>query len=220
MRHHIFGDSMRPGTSIYDFKAFGPLAGACWTPGDGDLFVATRQGRAIRFSEKQVAPQGSQGIRLDSHDQVVGIAAVYPSSSVFLLGSDGRGTIRLMEGFSPNKAPGAGGKVALNTDHLVSVLNVDEQQDLLIITKLCKIIRFRMVEIPPKDGVVQGVVCMSLRADEPVPRLRSTLAPAHLDQEINKPRKKATKLGSLSFEKSGKRVRSSYNVSATYLRSC
>ena len=131
------------------------------------LLQHDRVGRS-RFSEKQVAPQGSQGIRLDSHDQVVGIAAVYPSSSVFLLGSDGRGTIGLMEGFSPNKAPGAGGKVALNTDHLVSVLNVDEQQDLLIITKLCKIIRFRMVEIPPKDGVVQGVVCMSLRADEPV----------------------------------------------------
>lgn len=165
LRHHVFGEYMKPGTALYDLKSFGPLAAACWTPGDGDLFIATRQGRAIRFSEKLVPPQGGLGIRLADGDVAVGLAPVYPDSGVFLLTADGKGTIRLMEGFSPNKAPGAGGKIAISTDHLVGVLNTDEAGDLFVISRLSKIIRFQANEVPAKDGVVQGVICMSLRAD-------------------------------------------------------
>lgn len=168
LRHHVFGEYMKPGTSLYDVKVFGPLAAACWTPGDGDLFIATRQGRAIRFSEKAVPPQGVLGIRLGDDDLAVGITPVYPDSGVFLLGVDGKGTIRLMEGFSPNKAPGAGGKNAISTDQLVASINVDEAEDIFIISQLGKIIRFHAGDVPEKDSVVQGVVCMSLRGDEPV----------------------------------------------------
>jgi DNA gyrase subunit A len=167
LRHHVFGEYMKPGAVLYDFRAFDFLANAAWTPGDGDLFIATQQGRAIRFAEKLIAPQGAQGIRLAEQDKAVSIVPVYPDSSIFMLGADGRGTVRLMEGFTPNKAPGAGGKIALNTDRLVCAVKVEPTDQLFIISKLSKIIRFRVEEIPPKDGVVQGVVCISLRADEP-----------------------------------------------------
>jgi DNA gyrase subunit A len=168
LRHHVFGDHMKPGTPLYDFRAFGYLASAAWTPGDGELFIATQKGRAIRFSEKLISPQGTQGIRLSEQDTAVGITPVYPDSAVFLLSADGRGTIRIMDGFTPNKAPGAGGKIALTTDKLVCALRVEMIDQLFIISALSKIIRFRVEDIPPKDGVVQGVVCISLRADEPV----------------------------------------------------
>jgi DNA gyrase subunit A len=171
LRHHVFGEYMKPGAALYDLRSFGPLAAACWTTGDNDLFIATQQGRAIRFSEKLVPPQGGLGIRLTENDLVVGIAAVYPESGVLLLSADGRGTVRLMQGFAANKAPGSGGKAAITTERLVSVLNVDERQDVFILTRLSKMIRFRLEEIPPKDGLVQGVVCISLRADEPVAAL-------------------------------------------------
>lgn len=168
LRHHVFGEYMKPGTSLYDTGKFGPLTSACWTPGDSDLFIATRSGRAIRFSEKLVPPQGAQGIRLTPGDQAVGITAIYPDSGIFLLSADGMGTIRLASGFSPNKAPGAGGKQALKTNYLITALNVDKQRDLFVITQLSKIIRFRVEEVPSKDGVVQGVICISLRNDQPV----------------------------------------------------
>jgi DNA gyrase subunit A len=167
LRHHVFGEHMKPGAPLYDVKVFGPLASACWTPGDSDLFIATRQGKAIRFSEKTIPPQGGQGIRLSDNDQAVAITSVYENSGVFLLSADGKGAIRLMEGFSANKAPGAGGKIALNTDHLITALSVDEKDDIFIISRLSKIIRFPAGHIPPKEGVVQGVICMSLRGDEP-----------------------------------------------------
>jgi DNA gyrase subunit A len=165
LRHHVFGEYMKPAMALFDPKNFGPLAAACWTPGDGDIFIATRQGRAIRFSEKLIPPQGGLGVRLSNGDEVVGIAGIYEDSGVFLLGADGRGTIRLMEGFNANKAPGAGGKTAMATDHLVGAQTAITGSDIFVISTLSKIIRFRSAEIPAKEGVVQGVNCMSFRAD-------------------------------------------------------
>ncbi|MGE5222293.1 MAG: DNA gyrase C-terminal beta-propeller domain-containing protein [Omnitrophica WOR_2 bacterium] len=165
LRHHVFGEYMKPGTALFDAKQFGPLAAACWTPGDGDLFVATRFGHAIRFSEKLVGPQGGPGIRLEEGDQAVAIAGVYQESSVFMLGADGRGTIRSMEGFNPNKSTGGGGKIAMNTDSLIAAFTIEENDDIFAISRLSKMIRFMAAEVPVKEVVVQGVNCMALRAD-------------------------------------------------------
>jgi DNA gyrase subunit A len=91
---------------------------------------------------------------------------VQEDSSVFLLSADGKGAIRLMSGFAANKAPGAGGKVALKAEQLVGAVTCTDRDDLFVISRLGKIIRFQAVEVPPKEGVVQGVNCMALRADE------------------------------------------------------
>jgi DNA gyrase subunit A len=165
LRHHVFGEYMKAGATLYDEKAFGPLACAAWTPGDSDLLIVTRQGKAIRFSEKLVPPQGGPGIRLSDGDEAVALTPVYGDSGVFMLSADGRGTIRLMEGFIPNKAPGAGGKIAMNTDELVGAATVESGDEIFIISRLGKVIRFSADEVPPKDGVVQGVNCMSFRLD-------------------------------------------------------
>ncbi len=166
LRYHYLGENLRPGTSLYSIKDFGPPVAVCSTPGDADLFIATRQGRAIRFPEKLVPLQGCSGVRLEQGDVPVAIASVYSDSGVFLVGADGRGTIRLMAGFSPNKAPGGGGKAALRTGHLAGAVTVNENDDLFILSKVSKIIRFRAAEVPAKEDVVQGVNCMALRADE------------------------------------------------------
>ena len=166
MAGHLLGEKLLPGTILYDVKKLGPPISACWTPGDGDLFITTRQGLAIRFSARQVPMRGCLGIRLERDDTAVAIAAVREESGVFLLGADGRGTVRLMSGFRANKSPGGGGKVALKTDYLVGAATASENDDVFAISRLGKIIRFQAAEIPPKEGIVQGVNCMALRADE------------------------------------------------------
>jgi DNA gyrase subunit A len=168
IRAAYLGKSMIEGTTFHDVKEGGPLAAACWTAGDGDLFLATRQGLAVRFNENQVPARGVRGMRVTPEDQVVAVTGVYPESGVFMLGHDGRGTVRLMPGFSANKAPGAGGKVAFKTERLVGAARVDENDDIFIISRLGKLIRFTAGEVPAKEGVVQGVHCMTLRADETV----------------------------------------------------
>ncbi len=166
---HYFGNSLRPGTVLYDTKDGGAPAAVCWSSGGADLFILTRSGKAIRFAERQVPVRGCLGIRLDPGDAIAGVTGTAEEDAVFLLTSDGKGTIRLMNGFSANKAPGSGGKVAIKADAVVGVagihMNSIEQCDLFVISELGKIIRFQAAEVPPKEGVVQGVNCMNLRAD-------------------------------------------------------
>lgn len=156
----------RDGDFLYNTANQGGPIACCWTSGKDDLFIATKQGQAIRFDERQVPKGGCLGIRLDVGDELLGITATNENGGVFLLSNDGKGTIRLMEGFRQNKAPGAGGKVAIKTDALAAAVAVEESDDLFIISESGKMIRFSAEEIPAKTGVVQGVNCISLRNDE------------------------------------------------------
>ena len=159
------GKSLQPGTMIYNINEGGAPAAACWTSGNEELLIATRQGKAIRFAERLVPVRGCLGLRVDPGDAVVGVAGASEESGVFLLTDDGKGTIRLMRGFSANKSPGASGKVVMKTETLVGAYAVKAGDDVFAISALGKIIRFQADEVPAKEGVVQGVNCMSLRND-------------------------------------------------------
>ena len=173
LRHHLFGEYLKPGTTLFNSKETGPLAAACWTPGDADLFITTRNGIAIRFAEKLIPPRGDLGIRPAAGDIVSSITSVNDSSSVFLLSADGKGTLRTMSGFNPNKSAGGGGKMALKTSKLVAAFAVDLADDIFIISRLGKLIRFRADEVPPTEGVVQGVICINLRSDDATAAVKS-----------------------------------------------
>jgi DNA gyrase subunit A len=176
LRHHLFGESMRQGTQVFNMNEFGPLASACWTPGDADLMIVTQLGAGIRFAEKTVPPQGGLGLKVAENDKVIGITSVAENSGVFILGNDGKGTIRLMSGFAANKSPGGSGKLAFKSRNAIGVLTILPDDDIFIITRLGKVIRFKSDEVPPTEGVVQGVNCISMRADEAVSVLRTGLS--------------------------------------------
>lgn len=162
---HYFGSNLQPGTVLYDPREGGAPAAACWSSGDDELFLATRAGRAIRFAERQVPVRGRLGMRVDREDTIVGAAALPVDGGVFMVTTEGKGTVRLMSGFTANKSPGAGGKVGMKTDQLVGAVAATPGDDIFLISELGKIIRFALDEVPPKEGVVQGVNCMNLRAD-------------------------------------------------------
>ncbi|MBX2998305.1 MAG: hypothetical protein KF893_07305 [Caldilineaceae bacterium] len=159
---------LAPGTQLEVRPGHRPVA-ACWGNGDRDLFIVTRTGQGIRFEEKLVPIQGGcLGIRLDTNDTALALTRVDEATGVFMLGDDGKGTIRQMSGFRANKSPGAGGKTVMKVDRMVDARSVGEDEDIFIISRLSKLIRFAADEVPPKEGVVQGVNCISLRADEAV----------------------------------------------------
>ena len=49
---------------------------------------------------------------------------------------------------------------------LIGALRVTAADDLFVISKLSKIIRFQAAEVSTSEGTVQGVNCMTLRGDE------------------------------------------------------
>jgi DNA gyrase subunit A len=164
--NQYLGKNLQPGTVLYNIAEGGSPAAACWTAGNDDLFIVTRTGSAIRFGERLVPVRGCLGMRVDPNDEVIGIAATDAEGGVFMLNDEGKGTIRLFSGFGANKAPGASGKTAMKAEKVVGVVAVGPESDLFAISRLGKVIRFRANEVPAKEGVVQGVNCMSLRADE------------------------------------------------------
>lgn len=166
VRASFLGPNLIQGTIYHDVKEGGPLAAAAWTNGAGDLLIVTRAGKGIRFAESQVPARGCLGIRLDPVDKAVAVCGVQDGSAVFMVAQDGAGTLRHMSGFAANKAPGAGGKTAMKADHVIGAVVAGDNDDLLVISRLGKIIRFAAAEVPVKEGVVQGVNCMNLRADE------------------------------------------------------
>ncbi|HWQ03912.1 MAG TPA: DNA gyrase C-terminal beta-propeller domain-containing protein [Longilinea sp.] len=166
LRHHVFGEHMRPGTPMFRAEEFGRLASVCWTPGNADLLLITRRGMGIRFSEKIINPAGDVGIKLSEGDSLVSVLSVDDDSSVFIAAADGRGTIRKMAAFAPNKSTGGIGKIAMRSDQIAGAITVTPADDIFMVSKLVKIIRFPANEVPETEGVVQGVVCMQLRADD------------------------------------------------------
>ena len=161
-----FGKSLIPGMAFHDVKQGGQVTAVCWTRGSDEIFLATGQAQGIRFRETQVPSRGGcLGLRVAPDDEVVAVASVTEGSGVFVVGHDGKGTIRQMSGFRMNKAPGAGGKAILKTDELIGAVTVKETDDIFIIAQEGKMIRFQASEVPPKAGVVQGVNCMEVRND-------------------------------------------------------
>lgn len=167
VRKSFFGSTLFPGMSFHDPKHGGTVTNACWINGGHEIFIATQTGQGIRFRESQVPERGGcLGLRVDPDDVAVAVTAVTERSGVFVVGHDGKGTIRQMSGFRMNKSPGAGGKLVMKTEKLIDAATVDSQDDIFTISQSGKIIRFQAEEVPPKEGVVQGVNCMGLRNDE------------------------------------------------------
>ncbi|MEM7800392.1 MAG: DNA gyrase C-terminal beta-propeller domain-containing protein [Chloroflexota bacterium] len=157
---------LKNGAILYDIGSVGRPHSISWAQQGHDVFVATQGGVGIRFSMKQVHQNGSLAMRLESNDTLLGITTVSPEGQVLLATADGKGTLRMMAGFRPNKSPGAGGKVAIKSSQVIGVTTTSTDADLFLISKLGKLIRFAAADIPPKTGVVQGVNLISLRSDE------------------------------------------------------
>jgi DNA gyrase/topoisomerase IV subunit A len=71
-----------------------------------------------------------------------------------------------MSSFAANKSMGGLGKIGMKNSQLVGALAVEMTDDIFMISKLGKLIRFQVDEVPTTEGAIQGVICMALRSDE------------------------------------------------------
>lgn len=168
IHRQYLNERMLPGMRFHKMSEGGYIVAAAWTSGANDLLIITQEGAGIRFAERLIPTSGCLGIRLSATDKAAAVVGVTEESAVAVLGADGKGSVRLMAGFRDNKAPGAGGKAVFTTERVVGAAVVLPGDDIFVISRLSKMIRFAADEIPAKAGVVQGVQCMSLRADEVV----------------------------------------------------
>src|SRR5215213_4700472 len=137
------------------------------TDGTKRIFIATHDGLAIRFDESDVRPMGRtargvRGIDLRKGDYVVSVAAVSADDSEKMLSVSECGFGKQTP-ITTYRLQSRGGKGVINmkttdkTGKVVSVFPVDEDSELMIITKQGKLIRIEAGLIRKTGRGAQGV---------------------------------------------------------------
>ena len=141
------------------------VIGAELCDGESDILLATEKGFSIRFSEKEVRPigrtgRGVRGIRLKNEDRVVGAEIVQPGNKFLTVTSKGYGKRTRMEEY-PVQGRGGLGVMTIRcnekTGTVVGVQQVEETDQLLVITSNGNIVRMRVNEISVIGRNTQGV---------------------------------------------------------------
>ncbi|MFB3819179.1 MAG: DNA gyrase subunit A [Candidatus Methylomirabilales bacterium] len=154
------------------------------TSGQDEIFLATRQGMAIRFSEAEVRPigragRGVIGINLDEGDAVVTADVVRAGTAILTVNERGYGKRTELEEY---RLQGRGGKGLINvrvTDKngpVVSALQVQEHDQVMMISQEGKVNRLAVREIRVIGRDTMGVRLQGLEAQDRVAAVTSLVA--------------------------------------------
>ena len=152
------------------------------TNGNNEIVLATSEGRAIRFNESTVRPMGRnasgvRGVTLTSaSDVVIGMICVEDIFSTILVVSEkGYGKRTFLNDPEDNepvyRITNRGGKgvktlnITDKTGKLLSIQNVFDEDDLMIITKSGVTIRMHIDTIRTMGRAAQGVKLINLKAN-------------------------------------------------------
>jgi DNA gyrase subunit A len=154
------------------------LIGCQLTDGSYDILLATRKGKAIRFSETDVRDMGRTargviGIRLSSGDEVVAMAAFKGGDGYFLTVTEGGFGKRTAVEEYPKQGRGGAGvinlKVAQKNGLVVNTCHVHDDSAIMLITAQGKLIQLHIEDIRNTQtrGAV-GVKCIDLEEGDQV----------------------------------------------------
>ncbi|MDI3478979.1 MAG: gyrase subunit [Rikenellaceae bacterium] len=149
------------------------------TRGNSEIFVATSEGKAVRFNEKEVRPMGrtATGVKAlslnSSTDKVIGMVALEnENQQILVISEKGYGKRSLLSAYRKTHR-GAKGVKAMNitdkTGNIVGIIDVDNpEDDIMIITKNGIGIRLNISNIPLLNRVTQGVRIINLNSDDAI----------------------------------------------------
>jgi DNA gyrase subunit A len=148
------------------------------TNGDNEIMLAVRSGKAIRFHESHAraigrTASGVRGITLGGEsDELVGMVCVLNGEDDILVVSEhGYGKRSKIEDYRVTNRGGKGVKtinVTEKTGALVSIKNVTDTDDLMIITEAGVTIRLSVDTIRMTGRAAQGVRLINLREDDSI----------------------------------------------------
>ena len=168
------------GVIAIDLRDDDRLVGVSLTDGNSEILIATRHGRAVRFSESTVRATGRnamgvRGMTLDEggKDEVIGMISVAPDTeeSILVVSEHGYGKRSLVEDYRITNRGTKGVKTLNVTDktgELVAFEAVTDEHDLMIINRSGITIRIHARDISVQGRATQGVRIIDLkkRGDE------------------------------------------------------
>jgi DNA gyrase subunit A len=147
------------------------------TDGTSTIILAAKNGRAIRFKESDVRDMGRntrgvRGINLDSKkDEMVDMVVVKSTreATVLAISENGYGKRSLVEDYREQTRGGKGVitmKITPKTGNLISLKEVSDNDDLMVITQRGKIIRMHAKDIRSMGRNTQGVRLIRLSTED------------------------------------------------------
>ena len=149
------------------------------TSGKDEVVMALKSGRAIRFNEMNVRPMGRnaagvRGIRLSGEDdEVVGMICISKEKKcdILVVSENGYGKRSDLEDYRVTNRGGKGVKtlnVTQKTGALISIKNVTDNDDLMIINKSGIIIRMAVADLRVMGRATQGVRLIKIQEGDAI----------------------------------------------------
>jgi len=159
------------------------------TDGHNDIGIATKHGYFTRFDETDVRAMGRnaagvRGIRLREDDEVVSMEVIQENSYILHVTDKGIGKRTKAEEYRKTNRGVLGYfvcRLTKDTGNVVTVKIVDGNEDLMLITVDCVLIRIPVDGIPITGRNTQGVRLIRIRDGEEV----ATVAKIAADEELD-----------------------------------
>ncbi|MBI3804031.1 MAG: DNA gyrase subunit A [Nitrospirae bacterium] len=154
------------------------LIAARLTAGDHEILLGTKTGLSIRFHEEEAravgrVATGVWGIRLESGDEVISAEVLPPNAQPTILTVTEKGYGKRTE-LSEYRQQGRGGHgiITIQTSPrngcVIGALQVRDEDEVILITTIGKILRFRAQDIRVIGRNTQGVRLIDLEGEERV----------------------------------------------------
>ncbi|PYR34774.1 MAG: DNA gyrase subunit A [Acidobacteria bacterium] len=157
-------------------RAGGAVITAQVSDGQGEIFIGTRLGMAIRFEESDVRPMGRtaygvRGISLREGDYVVAMEVVGTGGTLLTVTEQGYGKRTEIDEYRVQSRGGVGVINIAATDRngqVVGIAYVQEGDELLIISQQGMILRMQTNDVRAIGRATQGVKLIDLEAEDKV----------------------------------------------------
>ncbi len=174
--------TIREGDELLDAKL---------TDGEGQILLAARSGKLVRFEESKTRPlgrtaSGVRGITLAGDvDEVVGTISVSDmSKDIMVVSEKGYGKRSSLDDYRITNRGGKGVKTINITDKtgaLVSIKAVNDEDDLMIITKKGLTIRMPIADLRVMGRATQGVKLINIKSNDEIAAVAKVM---HNEDEI------------------------------------
>lgn len=146
------------------------------TDGDHEIFLATYEGKAIRFPETNVREMGRtasgvRGISLAKKDKVIGMELVDKDATLLTVTENGFGKRTKVDEYRPQSRGGKGNiniKTTEANGMVVGLNTVVDKDELMLITSSGMIVRCPMKTVRTTGRSTQGVRLMRLTGEDKV----------------------------------------------------
>ena len=177
--------TIREGDTLFEAKL---------TTGNSDILIGAKSGKAIRFDESKTRPMGRnasgvRGITLATEsDEVIGMVCTDdPNSHILVVSEKGFGKRSLLEDYRVTNRGGKGVKTINITDKtggLISIKNVTDTDDLMIINKSGVTIRLGVDALRVMGRAAQGVKLINLKKNDSIAAVAKVPMAEGIDDDV------------------------------------